>query len=104
MRSEQIKLSRPGRRFLRPTVGKHGSSLKGGEDLMFVCERGIKIRKRITIFFDGAGQAVQATESIHLLHVSQACCFQRPAQAGNRSPKLGHAIGQPGRDTSAMKR
>jgi len=51
---------------------------------MFVCERGIKIRKRFTILFDSASHAIQATEAVYLLHVSQACCFQRPTQDGKR--------------------
>ena len=51
---------------------------------MLVRERGIKIRERITIFFDSAGQAIQPTETIHLLRISQTCCFQGSAQDSKR--------------------
>jgi hypothetical protein len=49
-----------------------------------VRERGVKLRERITIFFDSAGQAIQPTETIHLLRISQTCCFQGSAQDGKR--------------------
>jgi hypothetical protein len=43
---------------------------------MLMRERGIKIRERIAIFFDSAGQAIQPTETIRLLRISQTCCFK----------------------------
>lgn len=84
MRAKEIELRRPDRRFLQRMVVEHGFSPKRCRDSVFVRKRGIKVRKRITIFFDSAGQAIQATEAIYLLRVSQTRRFQRPAKDSKR--------------------
>jgi hypothetical protein len=73
-------------RLLRSAVIEHGSSCERSGDLSLVRKarhRGTRICKRIAIFFDGAGQVIQATEAVQLARVSQTITQQLCADASS---------------------